>query len=72
MFNIDKTIMSGSEIDAVDPSDLKNRIRFVSIFYRTTPAHKMKIVKALQEGGSIVAMTGDGGKNSCFEGYEAD
>ena len=57
--------MSGPEVDAIEPSELNKRIRFVSIFYRTTPAHKMKIVKALQESGNIVAMTGDGG-NYCY------
>uniref|UniRef100_A0A8C0QUS5 Calcium-transporting ATPase n=1 Tax=Canis lupus dingo TaxID=286419 RepID=A0A8C0QUS5_CANLU len=32
----------------------------VSVFFRTSPKHKLKIIKALQESGAIVAMTGDG------------
>jgi Ca2+-transporting ATPase len=35
-------------------------VRTVSVFYRTTPKHKMTIVKVLQSIGCIVAMTGDG------------
>uniref|UniRef100_A0A8C0FZD7 Calcium-transporting ATPase n=1 Tax=Bubo bubo TaxID=30461 RepID=A0A8C0FZD7_BUBBB len=35
-------------------------INFVSIFFRTSPKHKLKIIKALQRAGAIVSMTGDG------------
>lgn len=39
---------------------LKEVIQRVSVFYRTTPKHKMMIIKAYQEMGGVVAMTGDG------------
>jgi Ca2+-transporting ATPase len=39
---------------------LQEVIKGISIFYRTTPKHKLDIVKAFQARGDIVAMTGDG------------
>lgn len=39
---------------------LEKVINSVSVFYRVTPKHKLAIVKALQNSGNIVAMTGDG------------
>uniref|UniRef100_A0A8D2LFC0 Calcium-transporting ATPase n=1 Tax=Varanus komodoensis TaxID=61221 RepID=A0A8D2LFC0_VARKO len=44
--------MSGEELENIADS--------VSIFYRTSPKHKLKIIKALQQAGAIVGMTGDG------------
>ncbi|CAL8076155.1 unnamed protein product [Calicophoron daubneyi] len=52
--------LSGEELDQLSASDLKTRVRNVTIFYRSGPRHKCKIVKALQQSGMIVAMTGDG------------
>uniref|UniRef100_A0A8C0IJJ0 Calcium-transporting ATPase n=1 Tax=Bubo bubo TaxID=30461 RepID=A0A8C0IJJ0_BUBBB len=43
--------MSGEELD---------QLAEVSIFFRTSPKHKLKIIKALQRAGAIVSMTGDG------------
>ena len=40
--------MSGQEIDAMTEYELSDRVQAVSVFYRTGPAHKLKIVKALQ------------------------
>jgi Ca2+-transporting ATPase len=39
---------------------LADQIEHVSVFYRTAPRHKLKIVSALQRHGKVVAMTGDG------------
>ncbi|KJH45740.1 calcium-transporting P-type ATPase, PMR1-type [Dictyocaulus viviparus] len=52
--------LSGAQIDNMSDQDLELVIRQVSVFYRTTPRHKLKIVKALQGLGEVVAMTGDG------------
>lgn len=53
--------MSGFEIDSIPERQLQERISSISVFYRTTPRHKMTIVKAFQSvTNSVVAMTGDG------------
>ncbi|XP_035678600.1 calcium-transporting ATPase type 2C member 1-like isoform X2 [Branchiostoma floridae] len=52
--------MSGEEIEKTDIMELSHRIHSVSVFYRTSPRHKLKIVKAVQANGDIVCMTGDG------------
>ncbi|XP_032342774.1 calcium-transporting ATPase type 2C member 2 isoform X4 [Camelus ferus] len=52
--------MSGEEVESAEQGELDERVRKVSVFFRTSPKHKLKIIKALQESGAIVAMTGDG------------
>ncbi|KAM6177471.1 calcium-transporting ATPase type 2C member 2 [Erethizon dorsatum] len=52
--------MSGEEVESTELDTLAGRVREVSVFFRTSPKHKLKIIKALQESGAIVAMTGDG------------
>ncbi|XP_023561015.1 calcium-transporting ATPase type 2C member 2 isoform X2 [Octodon degus] len=52
--------MSGEEVESTEPDTLAGHIQEVSVFFRTSPKHKLKIIKALQESGAIVAMTGDG------------
>ncbi|XP_077144998.1 calcium-transporting ATPase type 2C member 2 isoform X2 [Ranitomeya variabilis] len=54
------TAISGEELDALDESALPSVVTKVSVFYRTSPKHKLKIIKALQHTGAIVGMTGDG------------
>ena len=49
-------IIQGTEIDKVSDKEICE----VSVFARVSPEHKMRIVKALQEAGNIVSMTGDG------------
>ncbi len=53
-------IITGDELAAMDDDALCARVRDVSIFSRVIPADKMRIVKAFQRNGEIVAMTGDG------------
>ncbi|XP_058384367.1 calcium-transporting ATPase type 2C member 2 isoform X2 [Diceros bicornis minor] len=52
--------MSGQEVESMEQDELAERVGKVSVFFRTSPKHKLKIIKALQESGAIVAMTGDG------------
>ncbi|XP_005528226.1 PREDICTED: calcium-transporting ATPase type 2C member 2 [Pseudopodoces humilis] len=52
--------MSGEELDQLAEAELSSTVQNVSIFFRTSPKHKLKIIKALQRAGAVVAMTGDG------------
>jgi len=54
-----KTI-AGLELDRMDSDELALVIDDIAVFARVTPAHKVKIVRALQANGHVVAMTGDG------------
>jgi len=53
-------IITGDELSRMSDEELCERVRDVSIFSRVVPEHKMRIVKAFQQNGEIVAMTGDG------------
>ena len=55
-----KTAITGAEIEAMDTTTLRERIRDVDVFARTSPEHKLRLVKAIQANEQIVAMTGDG------------
>ena len=55
-----RPVLRGDELDQMSEEDLAQSIAGTSIFARTSPEHKMKIVRALQSRGDIVAMTGDG------------
>lgn len=52
--------ISGAELDRMDDAALKERAETAAVFSRVSPDHKVRIVRALKENGSIVAMTGDG------------
>ena len=54
------TLMTGGEIDALSDENLRKKIKTCRVFARVTPAHKVRIVKALRSLGEVVAMTGDG------------
>ena len=55
-----KRAISGQELEILSDDQLGNVVRDVDIFARTSPEHKLRLVQALQAGGEIVAMTGDG------------
>ncbi|WP_370773948.1 cation-translocating P-type ATPase [Clostridium sp.] len=55
----DKAI-EGLEIDKMSDEELKENIEHISVYARVSPEHKIRIVRAWQERGQIVAMTGDG------------
>lgn len=52
--------LTGLELDALDDAAFAEAVRSVSVYARVSPAHKLRIVDALQADGNIVAMTGDG------------
>ena len=52
--------LSGAEVERMDAQQLAKEIDGIAVFARVTPAHKVKIVRALQAQGHVVAMTGDG------------
>ena len=53
-------IITGPELDAMDDSELQERIRTTCIFARVVPEQKQRLVGALKANGEVVAMTGDG------------
>jgi P-type Ca2+ transporter type 2C len=55
-----KPVLTGHEIEEMSDEEFTAAIQNTSIFARTSPDHKMRIINALQARGDIVAMTGDG------------
>ena len=53
-------IVSGADLDNMSDTELAKRARSATIFARTLPAQKLRIVNALKTNGEVVAMTGDG------------
>ena len=53
-------VISGRELDGMTDENLEKEIDNYRVFYRVTPEHKMRIVRAFQRKGEVVAMTGDG------------
>lgn len=60
ILSLGKETCSGEELAKMDFRHLAERINNIALFYRVSSKHKLKIVKALQSNGQIVAMTGDG------------
>lgn len=52
--------ITGQKLERMDDASLEEAVKTATVFARVTPAHKLRIVKALQKSGSRVAMTGDG------------
>jgi Ca2+-transporting ATPase len=53
-------IVTGTELDTMDDAALAQRARSIRVYARVSPAHKLRVVTALQAHGEVVAMTGDG------------
>ena len=56
--------ITGQELDKIPQNQLEKEISKYSVFARVTPEHKVRIVKAWQSTGAVVAMTGDGVNDS--------
>lgn len=52
--------IEGLEIDKMSDEELRENVEHISVYARVSPEHKIRIVKAWQDKGQIVAMTGDG------------
>jgi P-type Ca2+ transporter type 2C len=58
--NVAAEVLSGAEVAALDDAALEARMASASICARVAPEQKLRIVRALQRRGEVVAMTGDG------------
>lgn len=54
------TAMTGTELERLSDSELRASLPNVAVFARVAPEHKLRIVRAFQSNGAVVAMTGDG------------
>jgi len=60
MVKSEKEVVNGSYLDKFSDEELVKEINKFKVFTRVSPEHKVRIVKALQANGKVVAMTGDG------------
>ena len=56
----DTAALTGAELELLDAAGFAAAVEKTSVFARVAPAHKLRIVQALQASGNVVAMTGDG------------
>ena len=56
----DKQVVTGATLEKLTNEELDRIVQEVSVYARVNPEHKLRIVKALQRGGEVIAMTGDG------------
>ena len=56
----DDNILEGKELENLSDEELKKILPKIKIYARVEPKHKLRIIKAWQERGEVVAMTGDG------------
>jgi Ca2+-transporting ATPase len=54
------SVVTGAELEITDEEEFRNRVEDIEVYARVSPAHKLRVVTALQEKGHVVAMTGDG------------
>jgi len=53
-------VLAGTELEAMDDQQLRERVQLTNIFARVVPQQKLRLVNALKANGDVVAMTGDG------------
>jgi magnesium-transporting ATPase (P-type) len=56
----DEPALTGAQLEAMSDAELADVVQDVHVYARTSPEHKIRIVRALQSHGEVVAMTGDG------------
>jgi Ca2+-transporting ATPase len=55
-----RNVLTGADIAALNDEELSKRVHDCQVFARVTPSDKLKLIRALQANGEVVAMTGDG------------
>ncbi|MBU3161514.1 cation-translocating P-type ATPase [Clostridium frigoris] len=60
ILNNESEAIEGYMLDSLNDEELKIKVENISVYARVSPEHKIRIVRAWQERGNIVAMTGDG------------
>ncbi|MFT3893551.1 MAG: cation-translocating P-type ATPase [Anaerolineales bacterium] len=53
-------VVTGAELDDITDEQFKQEVETIDVYARVSPAHKLRVVTALQANGHVVAMTGDG------------
>jgi Ca2+-transporting ATPase len=53
-------VVTGGELDKLNDAELKEQAKSINVYARVSPAHKLRVVEALQQNDQVVAMTGDG------------
>jgi Ca2+-transporting ATPase len=53
-------VVTGAELEAMSEAEFEREVENIEVYARVSPAHKLRVVSALQKKGHIVAMTGDG------------
>ena len=60
IFKKGDTVLTGSELETLSDSELRDKLSTCTVFARVAPEQKLKIIRAYQKQGEVVAMTGDG------------
>jgi Ca2+-transporting ATPase len=53
-------VVTGAELEITEDEEFRQAVEEIEVYARVSPAHKLRVVTALQEKGHVVAMTGDG------------
>jgi len=53
-------VITGAELEKMSEAEFEREVENIAVYARVSPAHKLRVVEALQKKGHVVAMTGDG------------